>query len=170
LPLELTFRSNVPSDRLFALTWQALLQRDLGDCVALKVQGMETTTAYRLLGDGAFELIVLDWMGDFPDADNYLVPLLGCEQASGAICRKGGSASSGSFWSRPGLEAELQRSATLSGPARLELVRRIQRQTAAASPYLPLWLVQPRIWVRPDLAQPRFDGSGRVLLQELRRR
>ncbi|MEB3233846.1 MAG: ABC transporter substrate-binding protein [Cyanobacteriota bacterium] len=170
LPLELTFRSNVPSDRLFALSWQALLQRDLGDCVALNVQGMETTTAYRLLGEGAFELIVLDWMGDFPDADNYLVPLLGCEQADGAICRKGGSASSGSFWSRPGLEADLQRSATLRGAERLDLVRRLQRQTAAASPYLPLWLVQPRIWVRRELAQPRFDGSGRVLLQELRRR
>jgi peptide/nickel transport system substrate-binding protein len=170
LPLELTFRSNVPSDRLFALSWQALLQRDLGDCVALRVQGMETTTAYRLLGDGAFQLIVLDWMGDFPDADNYLVPLLGCEQVAGSSCRKGGSASSGSFWSRPGLEPELQRSATLVGQPRLELVRRIQRQVAAATPYLPLWLVQPRIWVRPDLAQPRFDGSGRVLLQELRRR
>jgi peptide/nickel transport system substrate-binding protein len=169
LPLELTFRSNVPSDRLFALTWQALLQRDLGDCVELKVQGMETTTAYRLLGEGAFQLIVLDWMGDFPDADNYLVPLLGCEQAAGFVCRKGGSASSGSFWSRPGLEAELQRSATITGPKRLELVRRIQRQSADASPYLPLWLVQPRIWVRPELARPRFDGSGRVVLQELRR-
>jgi len=170
LPLELTFRSNVPSDRLFALTWQALLQRDLADCVELRLQGMETTTAYRLLGEGAFPLIVLDWMGDFPDADNYLVPLLGCQQAEGERCRKGGSASSGSFWTRPGLETELQRSATLSGAARLALVRRIQRQTAAASPYLPLWLVKPRIWVRPELAAPRFDGSGRVLLQELRRR
>ena len=170
VPLSLTFRSNVPSDRLFALTWQALLQRDLADCVDLKVQGMESTTAYRMLGEGAFPLIVLDWMGDFPDADNYLVPLLGCERASGNRCLKGGSASSGSFWTQPGLEAELQRSATLRGPQRLALVRRIQAQTAAASPYLPLWLVQPRIWVRPELAEPRFDGSGRVVLQELRRR
>ena len=170
LPLELTFRSNIPSDRLFALTWQALLQRDLGDCVALAVQGMESTTAYRQLGDGAFQLIVLDWMGDFADADNYLMPVLGCEQAQGERCLKGASAASGSFWTRPGLEAELRRSASISGPPRLELLRRIQRQTAAASPYLPLWLVQPRIWVQRDLAQPRFDGSGRVLLQELRRR
>ncbi len=170
LVLELTFRSNVPSDRMLALTWQALLQRDLGDCVDLRVQGMETTTAYRLLGEGSFTMIMLDWMGDFPDADNYLVPLLGCEQARAERCFKGGSASSGSFWTRPGLEAELQRSATLGGAARLALLRRIQRQTAAASPYLPLWLVQPRIWVRPQLEQPRFDGSGRVLLQELKRR
>ena len=169
LPLELTFRSNIPSDRLFALTWQALLQRDLGDCLTLTVQGMESTTAYRQLGDGAFQLIVLDWMGDFPDADNYLMPVLGCEKASGSRCLQGASAASGSFWTQPGLEAELRRSASLSGEPRLALLRRIQRQTAAASPYLPLWLVQPRIWVRPDLEQPRFDGSGRVLLQELQR-
>ena len=109
-------------------------------------------------------------MGDFPDADNYLVPLLGCEQAKGERCLKGGSASSGSFWTRPGLEAELQRSASLRGPERLALIRRIQQQSAEASPYLPLWLVQPRMWVRPELAEPRFDGSGRVLLQELHRR
>lgn len=169
LPLQLTFRSNIPSDRMFALTWQALLQRDLGDCVDLQVQGMESTTAYRQLGDGAFQLIVLDWMGDFPDADNYLVPLLGCEKAIGDRCLKGSSAASGSFWSRPGLEAELRRSARLNGAVRLSLLRRLQAQTAEASPYLPLWLVQPRIWVQPSLAVPRFDGSGRVVLQELRR-
>jgi peptide/nickel transport system substrate-binding protein len=170
LPLALTFRSNIPSDRLFALTWQALLQRDLGDCVDLQVQGMESTTAYRQLGDGAFPLIVLDWMGDFPDADNYLVPLLGCDQAKGNRCLKGASAASGSFWARPGLQEELQASASTAGAPRLALLRRIQAQTAQASPYLPLWLVAPRIWVRPQLATPRFDGSGRVLLQELRRR
>jgi len=108
-------------------------------------------------------------MGDFPDADNYLMPVLGCDKASGNRCLQGASAASGSFWTRPGLEAELRRSASLSGAPRLALLRRIQRQTAAASPYLPLWQVQPRIWVRADLDQPRFDGSGRVLLQELRR-
>ena len=169
LVLPLTFRSNIPSDKLFALTWQALLRQDLGDCVELQVQGMESTTAYRQLGDGNFPMIVLDWMGDFPDADNYLVPLLGCEQARGDRCLKGASAASGSFWSRPGLAAELQRSAALAGTARRALLERIQRQTAAATPYLPLWLVAPRIWVRPSLAVPRFDGSGRVVLQEMRR-
>ena len=33
LSLPLTFRSNIPNDRLFALTWQAQLRRDLDDCV-----------------------------------------------------------------------------------------------------------------------------------------
>ena len=167
LSLPLTFRSNIPADRMFALTWQAQLRQDLGDCVELEVTGMEATTAYRQLGEGAFPLILLEWMGDFPDADNYLVPLLGCEQARGERCLKGASAASGSFWAKPGLQQELERSASLTGPARAAQLRRIQRQTAAANPYLPVWLVAPRAWAQRSVSQPRFDGSGRLLLQEL---
>lgn len=169
LSLPLTFRSNIPSDRLFALTWQAQLRQDLGDCVRLEVNGMEATTAYRQLGDGAFPLILLDWMGDFPDADNYLVPLLACDQERGARCLKGASAASGSFWAAPGLQQQLHSSAALAGPARSALLQQIQRRTAAANPYLPLWLVAPRAWAQPSLSPPRYDGSGRVLLQALRR-
>ena len=167
LSLPLTFRSNIPADRMFALTWQAQLRQDLGDCVELEVTGMEATTAYRQLGEGAFPLILLEWMGDFPDADNDLVPLLGCEQARGERCLKGASAASGSFWAKPGLQQELERSASLTGPARAAQLRRIQRQTAAANPYLPVWLVAPRAWAQRNVSQPRFDGSGRLLLQEL---
>lgn len=169
LVLPLTFRSNIPADRMFALTWQAQLQQDLGDCVELEVTGMEATTAYRQLGEGAFPLILLEWMGDFPDADNYLVPLLGCEQAQGERCLKGASAASGSFWAKPGLQQDLEHSASAAGPARAALLRRIQRQTAAANPYLPVWLVAPRAWAQPSISQPRFDGSGRLLLRELTR-
>ena len=169
LTLPLTFRSNIPSDRLFALTWQAQLRQDLGDCVRLEVNGMEATTAYRQLGDGAFPLILLDWIGDFPDADNYLVPLLDCESSEGDRCLRGASAASGSFWTAPGLPAALRRSAALTGAPRVALLQRIQRQAADAVPYLPVWLVAPRAWARPELGEPRYDGSGRVLLQELRR-
>ncbi|MEX0588414.1 MAG: ABC transporter substrate-binding protein [Cyanobium sp.] len=167
LTLPLTFRSNIPADKLFALTWQAQLRQDLGDCVELEVTGMEATTAYRQLGEGAFPLILLEWMGDFPDADNYLVPLLGCDEARGERCLKGAAAASGSFWSQPGLQQDLERSAALAGPGRTALLRRIQRQTAAANPYLPVWLVAPRAWGQRTVSQPQFDGSGRLLLQKL---
>ncbi|MFM8661242.1 MAG: hypothetical protein ACKOCI_07855 [Cyanobium sp.] len=50
-----------------------------------------------------------------------------------------------------------------------ELLRQIQHRVAAAVPYLPVWLVAPRAWARPPLAAPRFDGNGRLLLQELER-
>ena len=167
LSLPLTFRSDVPSDRLFALTWQAQVRRDLSDCLRLDVSGMESTTAYDQLGKGALPLFFYDWSGDYPDAENFLVPLLGCEQVRGDTCLRGNSALSGSFWSAPGLQAELTRSSSLEGLERVRLLRAIQRRTAAASPYLPVWLMAPVAWARRDLAPPRFDGSGWLMLADL---
>ena len=169
LSLPLTFRSNIPADKLFALTWQGQLQRDLADCVQLEISGMESTTAYRQLGDGAFASILLEWMGDYPDADNYLIPLLSCDKGEGNRCLKGASAASGSFWTRPGLEADLRRSESLEGAERLALLRGLQRETAAASPYIPVWLVAPRAWAQPSLRLPVFDGSGRVVFSLLQK-
>jgi len=169
LALPLTFRSDVPSDRLFALTWQAQVRRDLGDCLKLEVSGMESTTAYDQLGKGTLPLFFYDWSGDYPDAENFLMPLLSCEQRRGDRCLKGNSALSGSFWSAPGLESQLIRSSSLDGPPRLALLRTIQRRSAAASPYLPVWLMAPAVWARPSLAPPRFDGSGWLMLADLHR-
>lgn len=169
LSLPLSFRSDIPSDRIFALTWQAQLKRDLGDCLNLEVSGIESTTAYAQLDKGVFTMIQLEWVGDYPDADNYLTPLLECTRARGERCLAGGSTLSGSFWSEPGLQAELERSSSIDGPARLQLLRRIQQRTAAASPYLPIWLVAPVAWSRPGIGAARFDGSGRLVLAALRR-
>ena len=169
LSLPLTFRSDIPTDRLFALTWQSQLQRDLGDCVQLEASGMESTTAYSQLDKGAITMLFYDWIGDYPDAENFLVPLLGCSQPQGQRCLKGNSVLGGSFWTSPGLEGQLQRSSELSGPARLGLLHAIQRRAAGGVPYLPVWLSAPVAWARPGLSTPVFDGSGRVMLQKLQR-
>ena len=170
LSLPLSFRSNVPSDRLFALTWQAQLQRDLGDCVTLEISGVESTTAYRQLDKGAFPMILLDWAGDYPDADIYLVPMLACSRSSGDRCLEGSAASFGSFWSAEGLQQQLESTESLSGPARTTLLQTIQHRVAAGAAYIPLWQVAPRAWGQASLAAPHFDGSGRLELQTLERR
>ena len=168
LTLPLTFRSDIPGDRLFALTWQAQIRRDLSDCLRLDPGGMESTTAYSQLDKGAFTLILLDWLGDYPDAENYLTPMLGCGKASEGRCMEGGSVLSGSFWSAPGLENELLRSSEVTGPDRLALLRRVQRRAGEGVPYLPIWVVTPVAWALPRVSVPRFDGSGRVVLSALR--
>ncbi|HCV56727.1 MAG TPA: ABC transporter substrate-binding protein, partial [Synechococcales bacterium UBA12195] len=151
LPLQLTYRSNVPTDRLLALSWQEWLRSRLGDCVRLDLTGMESTTAYRQLGDGAFQMILLDWMGDYPDADNYLTPLLGCTQSEGNRCLEGDSASGGSFWTAPGLEEKLRLSNERRGQARLDLLDAVQREAANGVPYLPMWQTRPRAWARNSI-------------------
>lgn len=170
LELQLTYRSNVPTDRLLALSWQELLRSRLGDCLRLELQGMESTTAYRQLGDGAFQMILLDWMGDYPDADNYLTPLLECRRGAGNRCSEGDSVASGSFWTAPGLQQTLLQSNAVSGAQRLALLDGVQRQAANGTPYLPLWLVRPRAWALNSITAPQFDGSGRLIFGALQRR
>ena len=168
LRLPLTFRSDVPSDRLFALTWQAQLRRDLGDCLNLEVTGMESTTAYDQLGKGALVMLLYDWSGDYPDAENYLTPLLGCQRGKGYRCLEGNSVLSGSGWTAPGLEEQLLSSSRQDGAERLALLGTIQRRAAAGVPYLPLWRMAPVAWARPQVRELAFDGSGRLVLSALR--
>ena len=167
LRLPLTFRSNVPADKLFALTWKAQLERDLADCLQLEISGMESTTAYKQLEKGAFPAILLDWSGDYPDPDIYLTPMLGCSTARGDQCLAGNAAAAGSFWSTPGLEAELQASESLAGEPRRRLLQRIQQRAAAGAAYIPVWQVAPRAWAQPHLRPPVFDGGGQLSLQAL---
>nr|WP_254217307.1 ABC transporter substrate-binding protein [Synechococcus sp. CCY 9618] len=169
LTLPLTYRSDIPTDRLFALTWQAQLRRDLGDCVALELTGMESTTAYAQLDKGTLTMLFYDWIADYPDAENFLMPLLACSQAEADRCLKGNSVLGGTFWTAPGLQQQLERSSQLAGPDRIALLEAIQRRVGAASPYLPVWLSAPVAWGRLPVSRPRFDGSGRVLLGELHR-
>lgn len=170
LKLPLTFRSNVPSDRLFALTWQAQLSKDLGDCVELEVTGVESTTAYRQLEQGVYPMIVLDWVGDYPDPDVYLAPMLACSESQGERCLKGSSVAFGSFWSGAGVQTLLEQSEAESGAPRRARLQRVQQLAAQGAAYIPIWQVTPRAWAQAHLKPPRFDGSGRVLLQELESR
>ena len=157
----------MPADKLFALTWKAQLQRDLGDCVQLEISGVESTTAYRQVADGAFPMVLFDWSADYPDPDIYLAPMLACSQAKGDQCLKGNAAAAGSFWSAPGLQAQLEASEQVQGAERLALLQLLQRRTAAGAAYIPVWQVAPRAWAQPQLQRPVFDGSGRLLLQAL---
>lgn len=170
LRLPFTYRSNVPSDRLMALTWQAQLRRDLNDCVQLNLEGVESTTVYRQLGEGAFKAVMLDWGGSYPDPEAYLAPLLSCTDAMGDVCKAGEAAISGSFWTRPGLEADLRRSDSIKGNERLQQLLAIDASAAQGAAYLPVWLVTPKAWAQTHLARPEFNGSGQLLLARLRER
>ena len=167
LRLPFTYRSNVPSDRLMALTWQAQLRRDLADCLALDLESVESTTVYRQLGDGAFKSVMLDWGGSYPDPEAYLAPLLSCSQATGEICLRGEAVISGSFWTRPGLEQALRASDALQGAERQSQLLAIDTTAAAGAAYLPVWLVTPKAWAQPHLAPPEFNGSGQLRLARL---
>ena len=168
LEIPVTFRSNVPADKLMALTWQAQVKRDLSDCLQLKLNGVESTTVYRQLGEGAFEAVILDWRGAYPDPEAYLSPLLSCNKSKGMVCEEGEAAMSGSFWTEPLLEKKLRQSDELSGTKRRKKLNQIEELAANGAAYLPVWLVRPRAWAQTHLAKPEFDRNGHLLMERLR--
>ena len=166
LPMEFA----AEADKLLALTWQAQVQRDLSDCLVLDLDGVESTTIYRQLGEGAFKAVMLDWRGSYPDPEAYLTPLLSCTSVEGNICMEGEAAISGSFWSAPGLQTALLKSDTLTGDARRTALDHVDHLSADGAAYIPVWLDSPRAWAQLNLNPPRFDGSGQLMLAELERR
>ena len=114
------------------------------DCLVLDLDGVESTTIYRQLGEGAFKAVMLDWRGSYPDPEAYLTPLLSCTSVEGNICMEGEAVISGSFWSAPGLQTALLKSDTLTGDARRTALDRVDHLSADGAAYIPVWLDSPR--------------------------
>ncbi len=167
--IPLTFRSNVPADKLLALTWQEQINRDLGDCLMLKLNGVESTTVYKQLSEGAYDAVILGWTGEYPDPYAYLSPLLDCSKIVGSSCEKGEAVFGGTFWASEKVQAALDKSEVLFGDERKEKLEEIELLAAEGAALLPIWLVKPRAWAQTNFAKPEFDGSGRLLLDRLKK-
>ena len=80
LKIPLTYRSNVPADKLIALTWQEEIKNSLKDCIDIELNGVESTTVYKNLSLGIYTAVILDWTGAYSDPEAYLTPLLSCNE------------------------------------------------------------------------------------------
>ena len=169
LTIPLTFRSNVPADKLLALTWKEQIKRDLSDCIKISLNGVESTTVYKQLSEGAFDAVILDWTGAYADPEAYLTPLLSCTEIDNNNCIKGEAVFSGSFWGNSKLQELLERSEELEGDNRLNTLIRIEQLAAKGSSYLPVWLVKPKAWSLKNISQPEFSSDGLIILKDLKR-
>ena len=169
LTIPLTFRSNIPADKLLALTWKELIKRDLSDCIEIKLNGIESTTVYKQLSEGSFETVILDWTGAYPDPEAYLSPLLSCTEINNNVCLKGEAVFSGSFWGNNKVQKLLEKSEKLEGEIRLNTLLQVERIAEQGSSYLPVWLVKPKAWSLKNISRPEFAGNGLVNLKNLKR-
>jgi len=169
LSIPLTFRSNVPADKLLALTWKDQIKRDLSECIEINLNGIESTTVYKQLSEGAFEAVILDWTGAYPDPEAYLTPLLSCNEINNNSCLKGESVFSGSFWGDKKLQELLEKSEELEGETRLENLIKVEKIAAQGNAYLPIWLVNPKAWSLKNISQPEFSSNGLIILRNLKR-
>jgi len=169
LTIPLTFRSNVPADKLLALTWKDQIKRDLSDCIEITLNGVESTTVYKQLSEGAFEAVILDWTGAYPDPEAYLTPLLSCTKIENNNCLEGEAVFSGSFWGENKVQELLEKSEKSEGESRLNTLIKVEQLAAKGSSYLPVWLVKPKAWSLKGISQPEFSSNGLIILKNLKR-
>ena len=167
LNVNLTFRSNVPADKLMALIWKQQIERDLSKCISLTLNNVESTTVYKQLSEGSFAAVILDWTGSYPDPEAYLSPLLSCSETVKDICKKGEAVLSGSFWSSKEIQNYLKKSEAALGEKRSIIFSKIEELTADNNPYIPLWIVRPKVWTKLNISNSKFDLSGFLKLDQL---
>jgi len=169
LTIPLTFRSNVPADKLLALTWKDQIKRDLSDCIKITLNGVESTTVYKQLSEGAFEAVILDWTGAYPDPEAYLTPLLSCTKIKNNTCLKGEAVYSGSFWGNNKAQELLEKSEESEDEIRINSLIKLEQLAAEGNSYLPVWLVKPKAWSLKNISKPEFSSNGLIIMKNLKR-
>ena len=167
LEIPLTFRSNVPSDKLIALSWQEEIKNVLGDCINIQINGVESTTIYKNLSLGTYAAVILDWTGAYSDPEAYLTPLLSCSDLEGEICKKGESVYSGSFWGSKKVENLFLDSENINGKERLAKLIKIEKIASKSIPYIPIWISSQKAWSQNKISKPIFNGAGIISMSDL---
>ena len=167
LDLDLTYRSNVPSDKLFAMFWQQDIANTLSDCISVNIEGIESTTVYKNLSEGAYSSVILDWTGSYSDPEAYLSPLLRCNKIDKKVCKEGESVYSGSFWGSNEVENLFQESNKLTGFKRINKLIQIEEIASKSIPYIPIWFSSQKAWSQNKITKPTFNSAGRILMGDL---
>ena len=168
LDIPLTYRSNVPTDKLIALYWQEEIKNTLNGCINVQLNGVESTTIYKNLNLGIYTAVILDWTGAYSDPEAYLTPLLSCSELEGENCIKGESVYSGSFWGSKRVEDLFIESENNKGKKRLEKLNEIERLASFSIPYIPIWISSQKAWSQNTVSKPIFNGSGIISMSDLK--
>tara|TARA_S200000501_G_scaffold336920_1_gene342625 strand:+ start:207 stop:1778 length:1572 start_codon:yes stop_codon:yes gene_type:complete len=168
LDIPLTYRSNVPADKLIALSWQEEIKNILGDCIKIQINGVESTTIYENLNLGTYTAVIFDWTGPYSDPEAYLTPLLSCSELDGEKCKKGESVFSGSFWGSKKVQDLFLESENLNGNERLAKLSEIERIASESIPYIPIWISSQTAWSQNKISKPIFNGAGIISMSDLK--
>jgi len=167
LRFSLTYRSNVPSDKLISLIIQEDIKNNLSDCISIDINGVESTTMYENLSKGVYPAAIYDWTGLYSDPEAYLKPLLSCSEIVENICKKGESVLSGSFWASKQIENLFKESDSMVGNYRLNNLIKIEQIASESIPYIPIWISSQKAWSQNKISKPTFNGAGIISLSDL---
>ncbi len=148
--VEIWYASNSTNKGFLGLTLKALAERDLGGLMKLKLNSVDSTTAFQYLDKGVYPTFVLDWYADFLDADNYISPFLDCQKGSNETgCEEGASQYQGSFYYSDRMNELIAKQRQEQNPEiRKQIFTEIQNLLAEDVPYIPLWQDKTYVFAR----------------------
>jgi peptide/nickel transport system substrate-binding protein len=128
------------SGDLVVSTLKAVIERNLGDLVEVKLDKVPKTTAYAFIEEGAYPTFLLDWIPDFFDPDNFISPFLRCDEADATGCIDGSTKYWGSFYNNDEMNELIAQQRIEQDPAKREaMLAQIQEILARDVPFIPLW-------------------------------
>ncbi|AFY69630.1 ABC-type transporter, periplasmic subunit [Thalassoporum mexicanum PCC 7367] len=128
------------SGDLVVSTLKAVIERNLGNIIKVKLDKVPKTTAYAFIEEGAYPTFLLDWIPDFFDPDNFISPFLRCNEADENGCIDGSTKYWGSFYNNEEMNKLIAQQRIEQDPIeRNQMLGRIQEILARDVPFIPLW-------------------------------
>mgnify|MGYP006247957631 FL=1 len=152
--IEIWYAANSTKRQLTASTLKASVEQKLEGLMELELKSVEAATAFQNLDKGVYQTFILDWYGDFIDADNYIQPFLECTKGSKEKgCEEGASQFQGSFYYSDRINKLIQQQRQEQNPEKRQAIfREIQELLGEDVPFIPLWLDKDYVFSQKDIS------------------
>ncbi|MEB3339559.1 ABC transporter substrate-binding protein [Okeania sp.] len=152
--IEIWYAANSTKRQLTASTLKASVEQKLEGLMELELNSVEAATAFNNLDKGVYPTFILDWYGDFVDADNYIQPFLECTKGSKEKgCEEGASQFQGSFYYNERINKLIQQQRQEQNPEKREAIFiEIQELLGEDVPFIPLWLDKDYVFAQKNIS------------------
>ncbi|NEQ73606.1 MAG: peptide ABC transporter substrate-binding protein [Okeania sp. SIO2C9] len=151
--IEIWYASNSTKRQLVASTLKASVEEKIDGLMELELNSVEAATAFKNLDKGLYQTFMLDWYGDFVDADNYIQPFLECTKGSEETgCEAGASQFQGSFYYSDRINQLIEQQRQEQNPEKRQgIFREIQDLLGEDVPFIPLWLDKDYVFAQKNI-------------------
>ncbi len=169
--VEIWYPSSSATRSLTALVLDALAKKTMDGMLVFEVNTVESTSAFKNIGEGLYPAFLLDWYPDFLDADNYIQPFLSCEKGSPEKgCEKGGSQSQGSFFYSQQMNQLIDKEREEQDPEKREKIfAEIQEILAEEVPYVPLWQSKDYVFAQNGITGVQLDPTQNLIYKNIKK-
>ena len=152
--IEIWYAANSTKRQLTASTLKASVEQKLEGLMELELNSVEAATAFKNLDKGVYQTFMLDWYGDFVDADNYIQPFLECTKGSPEKgCEQGASQFQGSFYYSDRINQLIQQQRQEQNPEKRQAIFiEIQELLGEDVPFIPLWLDKDYVFTQKNIS------------------